>query len=604
MAEHWQRTLATQAAAAVRQSSARPIWRAPGFTRLEWSFSAPDAAGEAGTLAFDGTLYHRAALRQALGEQAPPVTAGDAALFAAAVHCWGEDAPQHLDGHYSAVVWNAAERRFWACTDHNGQIPLLYARLRDGSWVFGTHLPVLLATPGLDTRLDGATLGLIPLAAMPSHRSAFKAIHTVPGGSVMRARLGEAPQTRRWWQPRLGGSDDRRNVPEIAREMAERFRLAVAEYTGGEGPVAATLSGGLDSSLATGYAARQLLPQGRTLHAYTSIPHPGLPLPSFRLWDVSEWPLAAELAALYPNIQHRPVHAGTPCLVESFHQRHRQHATPVRNSANAQWFDAAVWDARDRGCTVLLTGQVGNQTVSVDAGPKALLSALRAGLWPKLAHELLREPRRLPRQLARMVKASLPRWRSLGHAFLDYYPLPKAAIAPTLLRQRAEWVAQHFDTDDFGLRLKMVQTSSALSPQPRATDGVMLRDPTNERRLVEALLDLPLHATLHEGFARAQARLMGAGVVPDSIRWRTRRGAQSPEESAYFALHAAQYREAWQEVSGTFITDWFQPAEVSALLDRLIAGQGRAIEASFMHRILDIGLFGLYARQQWGSTLA
>jgi hypothetical protein len=41
--------------------------------------------------------------------------------------------------------------------------------------------------------------------------------------------------------------------------------------------------------------------------------------------------------------------------------------------------------------------------------------------------------------------------------------------------------------------------------------------------------------------------MLGAGRVPDSIRWRRTQGQQAPEEAALFALYPARYRAAWAE---------------------------------------------------------
>ncbi len=54
-------------------------------------------------------------------------------------------------------------------------------------------------------------------------------------------------------------------------------------------------------------------------------------------------------------------------------------------------------------------------------------------------------------------------------------------------------------------------------------------------------------AFLGDGFERLQARMLGAGRVPDSIRWRRTQGQQAPEEAALFALYPARYRAAWAE---------------------------------------------------------
>ena len=45
-----------------------------------------------------------------------------------------------------------------------------------------------------------------------------------------------------------------------------------------------------------------------------------------------------------------------------------------------------------------------------------------------------------------------------------------------------------------------------------------MRDPTGDRRLCEYVLRCPPEAFVGDGFDRLQARLLGAGVVPDAVR--------------------------------------------------------------------------------------
>lgn len=103
---------------------------------------------------------------------------------------------------------------------------------------------------------------------------------------------------------------------------------------------------------------------------------------------------------------------------------------------------------------------------------------------------------------------------------------------------------------------------------------------------------------------RPLARLAGAGVVPEEIRWRTRRGQQSPEQAGYFALHAGRYREAWAIAAGTPLRELFDPGVAGAVLEALIEGRAPARQAPFMHQLLDLGLFLDHAARRWGSTVA
>lgn len=553
-------------------------------------------------LLFDGVLRHRGRLRAELGLDAAP--RDDLALYAEAGRRWADEAPAHLHGDFAALSWDPATARLEAFTDHAGGRRLFYAQLPDGGLCLATHLPLLLATPGLDRRLDGLALGVVPLSLITPADTAFLAVEMLQGGRRLQFRPGSRAQPGRWWQPaRPDPSARRPSAAEAAEAIAPLFEEVVAEHLDADGPVATMLSGGLDSTLVAGHAARRLLAEGRPLHAYTAVPHPGLVAASRPGWDASDWQPASLLAARYPNIRHVAVHAGTPCLIDSFRQWHQSGASPVRNSANCQWIDKMAADARDHGCRTLLGGGKGNATISVDGGADALNALLAAGALGELWQALRRAEASLPRQLVRMVRAAWRHGRPVANRALGgYAPIPASAIAAPVLAARRRALVPTI-ADIHASRTRVVQVGSVLVPDYRAIHGIEMRDPTADRRLVEALLQLPLTATVHDGHSRALARLLGAGVVPDEIRWRTRRGMQSPEQGGYFALHADRYREAWQQVSATALRELFDPVALGATLERLIAGQGQAGQGAFLHRILDVGLFLDHAAQRWGSTV-
>lgn len=549
---------------------------------------------------FDGRLRQREPLRVALDLDRRP--RDDLSLYVEAARRWAAEAPQHLHGDFAALAWDPATATLQACTDHAGGRRLFYAALSDGGFALATHLPLLLATPGLDRRLDGLALGLVPLALITPADTPFRAVEMLPGGHRLQRRPGTSPRRDCWWRP-AGPDPALRRLPatEAAEAVAALFDEVIAEHLDADGPVATMLSGGLDSSLVAGYAARRLLAAGRSLHAYTAVPQPGLPLPPRAGWDASEWPLTAQLAARYPNVRHIAVHAGEPCLLDSFAAWHQSGASPVRNSANCQWIDTMAADARGHGCRTLLGGGKGNASISLDGGAAALNALLATGAFGELWRALRRDPASLPRQVVRMIRAAYRDGRAADNrALLGYAPIAPTAIADALLVARRRAV-EPVHWDYHAARVRALGLGTVLTPDFRARHGIELRDPTADRRLVEALLRLPLTVTVHDGYPRALARLAGAGVVPDEIRWRTRRGQQSPEQAGYFGQHADRYREALRTALATPLRDWYAPAVLEASLEALIAGRAAPGLGPFLHRVLDVGLFLDHAARRWGA---
>ena len=555
-----------------------------------------DAAGRLHL--FDGRLRYRAQLQTALGfADAPP---DDPALYAAADTRWAAAAGNRLHGDYAALSWDPATATLRAVVDHACGQRLYYAATADGGLCLATHLPLLLATPGVDRQLDGLALGIVPLALIAPRDTPFRAVELMPGGCTLQFRPGGRPQLSQWWQP--AGPDpaaSARATVDLVEQLRAQFACAVDAHLDADTPMATMLSGGLDSTLVAGFAARRLQAEGRPLHAYTAVPHPGLSSPARPGWDVSDWRPAGLLAARYPNIRHVAVHAGTPCLIDHFRRWHQTSASPVRNSANCQWIAAMAADAQRHGCRTLLGGGKGNATISIEHGERAVLANLADGALREVAAALRRADAPLPRQLLRLLRTALSPRRGAPSPMRHYFPVPAAAIADALLEARKRRIRATAGTPEQA-RLRTIATGSVLAPDYRALHGITLRDPTVDRPLVELLLQLPVSATLQDGYHRALARQIGAGVVPDAIRWRTRRGQQSPEQDGYFRLHAEQYRDAWRIVSATRVCEWFDRGALATAFDKLLAGTAPPGQGAFMHRILDVGLFLDHAARRWG----
>jgi len=112
--------------------------------------------------------------------------------------------------------------------------------------------------------------------------------------------------------------------------------------------------------------------------------------------------------------------------------------------------------------------------------------------------------------------------------------------------------------------------------------------------LLERLLTFPLHVFRVGNRPRGLARELGRGLLPDTVRLRRRRSAQFPDQAAWFALRADDYRKLLQSIRGSSACAFFlDTPKLEVLLERLCAGQGSASEAATVHRALDTASFAV-----------
>ena len=167
-----------------------------------------------------------------------------------------------LDGMFAFAVWDERRQRLMLGRDRVGKKPLYY--WSDGeALVFGSEIKAVLAHPAVPRRLDeGAIPAYLTFGYVPTPRTFFKGIHSLPPGHVLSLEPGTAPLIQRYWEPPLReeGSGGRAglSMAAAARQVRAGLESAVKRRLVSDVPLGAFLSGGIDSSTVVGIMAAQL----------------------------------------------------------------------------------------------------------------------------------------------------------------------------------------------------------------------------------------------------------------------------------------------------------------------------------------------------------
>ncbi len=503
-------------------------------------------------LVADVRIDNRAELAGALREGSARALS-DSALLMAALLRWGEGALDRLEGDYAFAWWHRAERRLLLARDPSGQRPLVY-HTGDG-WIGFASMPSgLHALPEVGRRADLGSLARF-LSAQPEAPDAtyFSGVNRVRAGHVLRWQAGRSA-VRRWWTPsleplRLKGDAD------LAEGLREQLDRACAAQLRRRGPaVAAHLSGGLDSGSIAATAAR--LSGARpgtgtgagagTVIAYTSVPQHGW-MDADPSALVDEWPLAAQVAAMWPDIEHVRIAAGGASPLPAIAAAARFAQRPVLNPCNAGWVNRILDDARARGLSVLLTGQKGNLAFSHDglAGLSTLLHERRWGALTRAMRDLRRGGMRAGKIARRLTPpeaiAAIDRLRGRSARLV-----PAGLIHPSLLEEveaGAQAMAREMAaaTRAPGALQLWLLGHSDLGFYNQGTVGgwgVETRDPTAHRGLVEFALRVPAEQHLTGGVTRSLVRRAMADRLPPAVLAERRRGIQGADW--YTGLAAAR----------------------------------------------------------------
>ena len=468
-----------------------------------------------------------------------PETLADSSFLMAAWQRWGPSCIDHLLGAFSFAVWLPQRQEVFAAVDHVGERPLYIHR--------GKHFFALASTPkGLLTLPDPArqfeetrVADWMACVRPDWTKSFFTGIERVPSGHFLRV-TPDRVECRQYWHPAQTAPIRYRRDEDYVEALRERFDRAVEARLRSTGEVGSFLSAGLDSSSVTATAARLLGARGKKLTAYTAVPRPdydGRKLP----WQIAdEGPAAAEVARMYPNIDHVLADTSGVDLMATLKAWTDAMDKPALNVVNILWITAILQQARQRGIGVVLEGSSGNGTISFETW-WVLSHFFRRGKWVKLARLVpslrhkgdisIRAAARsslsglLPKRLSDALIPGDP----YGHM---YSPMLPVELMERFGMHRKIFEATHHEpkepVKEMTGMFEGYDTSLTYSAM-QAVSGVDVRDPTLDKRIVEFCFAIPPEQYVVGRHSRSLVRRAMAGRLPESTLMRYRRGHQGAD---------------------------------------------------------------------------
>jgi len=469
-------------------------------------------------------------------------TASDDDVFAHAWARWGFDVVDHLMGGFALACWDAQQQTLFLARDHAGERPLHFTRADgpNGAFAFASMPPGLCALPSVGHRIDvGRMAHFLAALQTQSTEAFFAGVERLPPAHWLKLSPNGI-EIRRYWHPIDARPIRYRRDADYIDDFRERFDRAVGARLSGSEGIASQLSGGLDSSSVTVTAARLMAARGKRLTSFTAVPvqgYDGSALPG-RFGD--EGPLAAEVAAFYPNIDHVRVTAIGRNLLATSERDARLTGQPTFNPTNLLWVVAILDGSRSRGLDVLLQGAGGNATISF-GGLIGLSELFRHGHWirlVRLTHELRAGGYTSWRGAASWATGWIvPQWmRRLYHPDMRGFSLSFSAVHSQLAakyRLEEKALAEFYGVESSAAS---VRRSFYEYFDPGVNNGaaaagwlVEQRDPTLDKRIFEFCFGIPIEQYLVGGQSRSIIRRAMEGRLPESTLRRTTRGLQAAD---------------------------------------------------------------------------
>ncbi|OEH84987.1 asparagine synthase (glutamine-hydrolyzing) [Desulfuribacillus stibiiarsenatis] len=228
-----------------------------------------DYEGEEFVLVYNGELYNADDLRNVLQNKGHKFRShSDTEVLLTSYIEWGPKCVDYLNGIFAFSVWRERDQSLFLARDRLGVKPLFYTQAGN-SFVFASELKSILSHPAVEPIID--QVGLSEILTMGPARTPgvgiFKNVFELKPGHFMQLNREGVKQTQYW---SLKSRPHEEDFAGTVTKVKNIFEDAVQRQLVSDVPLCTLLSGGLDSSAITAYAHHASVAKGMgPLHTFS-----------------------------------------------------------------------------------------------------------------------------------------------------------------------------------------------------------------------------------------------------------------------------------------------------------------------------------------------
>jgi len=545
-------------------------------------------SNEDGTLwiTFNGEIFNYIELRALLeGRGHRFATRSDTEVILHLFEDEGEACVDRLNGQWAFAIWNQRSEHLFLSRDRLGVRPLFYTTLPD-SFLFASEIKALFAHPGVARTLDIQALDEIFTywVTIPP-RTAFEKIHELPPGHSLWW-TNEGIEIRQFWQidyrPQRAAC-----VEASAEELLELLTSATRLRLRADVPYGSYLSGGLDSTLITALAQRE---SGKRLKTFSI----GFDDAEF---DESSFQVQAQK---YLDTDHHAICCTPGDIQKIFPDVIRHTEKPILRTAPTPMYMLAKL-VHQAGLKVVLTGEgademFGGYDIFKETKVRRFWarqpgSAMRPLLLRKL-YPYLGNIQAQPDPYLRaffhfqgdpVFFSHQPRWDLTSKLKLFFSEGTRERLAPA---RREVPVPSAYRDWNWLNRAQYLEAAYLLPGYILSSQGDRMamahavegRFPFLDDRVVDFASRLPPEMkikVLNEKFLLKQA---ARGLIPESIRKRSKQPYRAPEADCFFRPKRAEYLDELLSQRKIEQQGLFHPGAVARLIEKFEAGTAIGIK--------------------------
>ncbi|MED1863895.1 asparagine synthase-related protein [Fictibacillus nanhaiensis] len=457
----------------------------------------------------------------------------DSELILLAYTKWQEDTAKHLIGDFAFIIWDERNHKLFGARDFSGSRTLYYHHNPD-QFVFSTTFQPLLQMPFISNQINDYWMAeYLSISNMIDTHNAiqtvYRDIQALPPAHTITISSGKTVLRRyhKFQQPEIMTHKSRSDVIE---EFQELYKTAVTSRLRTHKKVGSQLSGGLDSGSIVSIASPYLKQHNKQLHSYSAIPIPGYEdwTPSYMEPDERK---SIKLTVNHVgNITDQYFHFQDRTPLNEIDPWLDLMEMPYKFFENAAWMRGIHETASQQGIGLLLNGARGNFSISWGPGQYYFAELLKKKKLITLLTEMRKYSHYIDAKPSRVFKAvkqlAYPKHSSRQeNAICLLSPdLEKRTNITQLLLEEGTKALNASPNSIYELRknhfaqLNIWNATGTSRTKLSLKYNVQTHDPTNDLRIINFCLSVPLPYFFGDGLDRGLIRRASKGFLPDRIR--------------------------------------------------------------------------------------
>ena len=292
-------------------------------------------------ITLNGEIYGYQNIRNTLTDY-PFHTTSDTEVILALYEKYGNNMLDKLPGMFSFAIWNEAKNELFCARDRFGEKPFYYAITKNNELVFGSEIKAILSSGLISPIIDKDSVAnyFKRLYVHPT-KTIYKNIFTLPPAHYLIYKDGKITIENYWKLPEINNNI---KFSDAVEQFKVLFDNSVKNQLIADVPVAAFLSGGLDSSTIVAVASKY----ANKLKTFT-----------FNFGDIiNETHYARQIADKY-NTEHIELHADDYNLSELLIKMQIVYDEPFADSSNIPTY--IISQLASKHVKVVLAGEGGDE---------------------------------------------------------------------------------------------------------------------------------------------------------------------------------------------------------------------------------------------------